>query len=189
MGAGLLVRIATAFRAVIVTPMPTGRWIPLLSDIPHRYRGDGRPQRVVRRKHSVIPVPVFSRLRGEIGEPVQKLKRRELDDAAGRRLRGSWRAVRVRGGAGTGTQQMLERLEIAQHVAVEGRDPDAGVDRKSAVLPGEHVGGGMCIEGPLPPEPTDHAAADRLGERGQVCGSERPGREERRRPAGAVRSR
>ena len=65
------------------------RGIPLLSDVPDRQSGDGRSQRVVRRKDAVISVPVFSRLRDEIGEPVQELKRRELDDAAGPRLRGT----------------------------------------------------------------------------------------------------
>jgi hypothetical protein len=42
---------------------------------------------MIRREHPVIPMPVLSRLRDEIGEPVQELKRRELDDAAGPSLR------------------------------------------------------------------------------------------------------
>ena len=42
---------------------------------------DGRPQQVIRRKHPVIPVPVLARLRDQIGEPIQELKRRELDQA------------------------------------------------------------------------------------------------------------
>ena len=147
-------------------------------------------------------------------------KRRELDDAAGPRLRrlslppradpvgrlvsrehvadASDATVGVadhgepfecEGGPGTVSQQMLERLKVARHVAVEECDADARVDRKSAVLPGEHVGGGVRIEEPLPLEPTDHAAADPFGDRGQVCGRERPGGQERRRPVGAVRSR
>jgi len=33
----------------------------------------------------VIPVPVLARRRHEIGEPVEKLKRREVDDAIGAR--------------------------------------------------------------------------------------------------------
>jgi hypothetical protein len=33
----------------------------------------------------VIPVPVLPRRRHEIGAPVQKLKRREFDDAVGSR--------------------------------------------------------------------------------------------------------
>ena len=49
-------------------------------------RRDGGPERVIRRKDAVIPVPVLARRRHEAGEPVQKhkreLKRREVDDAA-----------------------------------------------------------------------------------------------------------
>ncbi len=63
-------------------------------------------------------------------------------------------------------QQMLQALKIARHVAVEERDADAGIDRKPAMVPGEHVGGGVRIEKPLPFEPADHAAADPFGERG-----------------------
>ena len=37
---------------------------------------------------------------------------------------------------------MFETPKIAGHVAVDKRDPDAGVDGKPAVLPGEHVGRG-----------------------------------------------
>jgi hypothetical protein len=77
---------------------------------------------------------------------------------------------------------VLETLKIARHVAVEERDADTRVDRKPTVLPGEHVGGGVRIEKPLPLEESDHAAADPFGERGQVCGGERSGGEERRRP-------
>jgi hypothetical protein len=42
---------------------------------------------------------------------------------------------------------------------VEERDADGRVDGKPAVLPGEHVGGGVRVEKPLPLEPADHAAA------------------------------
>jgi len=84
---------------------------------------------------------------------------------------------------------MLETLKIARHVAIEEGDPHTRVDRKPAVLPGEHVGGGMGIEKPLPLEERDHAAADPFGEPGQVCGGERPGGQEHRRPVGAVRTR
>jgi hypothetical protein len=87
-GAGLLLRITTAFRTVTVTPMPAGRGISPLADVPDRQRRDGRPQRVVRRKDAVIPVPMPSRLRDEIRKPVEELKGRELDDAVGSRLRG-----------------------------------------------------------------------------------------------------
>jgi len=43
---------------------------------------------MIRREDTVIPMPVLPRRRDEIGEPVEELKRRELDDAVGRRLRG-----------------------------------------------------------------------------------------------------
>jgi hypothetical protein len=43
-------------------------------------------------------------------------------------------------------QQVFETPKIARHVAVEERDPDAGVDREPAILPGEHVGGGSGVE-------------------------------------------
>jgi hypothetical protein len=43
---------------------------------------------VVRREDPVIPVQVFPRLWDEIGEPIEELKRRELDDAVRARLRG-----------------------------------------------------------------------------------------------------
>ena len=55
------------------------------------------------------------------------------------------------------------------------------VDREPAVLPAEHVGGGRGVEQASEPEPADHAAADPLGERDQVCGGDWPGRQERRR--------
>ena len=54
--------------------------------LPFVMRRDGGPERVVRRKDAVIPVPVLARRRHEVGEPVQKLKRelkrREVDDDA-----------------------------------------------------------------------------------------------------------
>jgi len=46
-------------------------------------------------KHPVIPVPVLARRRHEIGEPVEELKRRELDDAVRPRPRGRSRAART----------------------------------------------------------------------------------------------
>ena len=54
------------------------------------------------------------------------------------------------------------------------RDPDTRVDGKPTVLPGEHVGGRVRIEKPLPLEESDHAAADPFGERGEVALGERP---------------
>jgi hypothetical protein len=64
--------------AAIIVPgvgVPTGRGIPPLADVADGERRDGRPQRVVRREDSVIAMPVPPRLRDEIGEPVEELKR------------------------------------------------------------------------------------------------------------------
>ena len=81
-------RVAAAFRGVAVAPMPAGHRLLALSDVPDRQRRDGPPELVVGCKHPVIPVPVLARRRHEIGEPVEKLKRREVDDAIGPRPRG-----------------------------------------------------------------------------------------------------
>jgi hypothetical protein len=45
----------------------------------------------------------------------------------------------------TVSEKMLETSKIAWHVAVEERDPDTRIDRKPAVLPGKHVGGGSAL--------------------------------------------
>ena len=76
-------RVAAAFRGVTVAPMPAGHRLLALSDVPDRQRRDGPPELVVGCKHPVIPVPVLARRRHEIGEPVEKLKRREVDNAIG----------------------------------------------------------------------------------------------------------
>ena len=65
-------------------PVVASRCFPTF---PFRQSRDGRPQRVIGSEDAVIPVPVPPRLRDEIRKPVQELKRRELDDAAGSRLR------------------------------------------------------------------------------------------------------
>jgi hypothetical protein len=57
--------------------------LPDRADVPDGERRDAFPEPVIRRKHPVITMPVLPRRRDEIGEPVQKLKRRELDDAVG----------------------------------------------------------------------------------------------------------
>jgi hypothetical protein len=64
---------------------------------------------------------------------------------------------------------------------VEEGDSDTRVDGNPAVLPDEHVGGGRGVEQASEPEPADHAAADPLGERGQIGLVDRSGRQERRR--------
>jgi hypothetical protein len=68
--------------------MPARRGLLPLADVADRERRDGGPERVIRRKHPVIPVPVLARRWHEIGEPVEKLKWREIDDATGARPRG-----------------------------------------------------------------------------------------------------
>jgi hypothetical protein len=60
----------------------------LLPDVPDCQCRDDRPQRAVGGEDAVIAMPVFSRLRDEIGEPVQELKRREIEDAVRGELHG-----------------------------------------------------------------------------------------------------
>ena len=87
-------RVAAAFRGVTVGHMPTGRGLALLADVPDGECRHGPPELVIGRKDAVIPMPVLPRRRDEIGEPVQELKRRELDDAVGARSRGLAAAAR-----------------------------------------------------------------------------------------------
>ena len=66
MRAGLLIRGAAASRAVTVAPMPAGRGLAPLADIPDRQRRDGFSQLVVRREYSRLvsrrqAMPVLSR--------------------------------------------------------------------------------------------------------------------------------
>jgi hypothetical protein len=68
--------------------LPAGGGVAPLANIPDRQQRDGFPQPVIRREYSVIAMPVLPRRRHEIGEPVEELKRRELDDAIGPRSRG-----------------------------------------------------------------------------------------------------
>jgi hypothetical protein len=68
--------------------LPAGGGVAPLANIPDRQRRDGFPRPVIRREYSVIAMPVLPRRRHEIGEPVEELKRRELDDAIGPRSRG-----------------------------------------------------------------------------------------------------
>ena len=77
--------------------MPTGRSLAPLADIPDCQRHDGPPELVIGREYSWLvsrwqAMPGLPRWRHEIGEPVQKLKRRELDDAIGRRRPGAGHA-------------------------------------------------------------------------------------------------
>ena len=76
---------------------------------------------------------------------------------------------------------MFEWLKIDMQLETKERDPDAGIDRKPAVLPGEHVGGGRGVEESLHAEPPHDTTAYLLGEYGQMNLSDRPRRQERRR--------
>ena len=75
--------------------MPISRGIAPHADIPDREGGDGGPELVIRGEHPWLvssrqAVPMLVRWRHEVREPVEKLKRRELDDAVGPWLT-SWR--------------------------------------------------------------------------------------------------
>jgi len=72
---------------IVVPNVGAVRGIPPPANVPDRQRRDRRPQWVVRCEAAVIPVPVPPRLRDQIRKPVEELKRRELDDAVGPRLR------------------------------------------------------------------------------------------------------
>jgi hypothetical protein len=63
MRTGLLIRVAAASGAVTVAPMPTGRGLLPLADVPDRERSDCPPELVVRREYAVIPMPVLPRRR------------------------------------------------------------------------------------------------------------------------------
>lgn len=41
---------------------------------------------------------------------------------------------------------MFDAPEIPRHVTIGTRDADAGVDGKPAVVPGQHVGGGLGVD-------------------------------------------
>jgi hypothetical protein len=72
---GLRMSVAAAFRAVTVAPMPAGRGVAPLADVPDGEPGHGPPELVIRCKHPVIPMPVLPRRWDEVREPVEELKR------------------------------------------------------------------------------------------------------------------
>ena len=80
--------VTAAPRAVPVTRMPASLGLLPLADVADGERRDGWPERVIRRKDAVISVPVLARRRHKVGEPVEKLKRREVNDAVGPWSRG-----------------------------------------------------------------------------------------------------
>ena len=59
-----------AFRGITGAPVPAGRGLLPLADVPDRERSDGGPELVIRRRDAVIPMPMLPRRRHEIGEPV-----------------------------------------------------------------------------------------------------------------------
>ena len=203
--------VTAAPRAVPVTRMPASLGLLPLADVADGERRDGWPERVIRRKDAVISVPVLARRRHKVGEPVEKLKRRELDDAIGPRPGGLSAAARADPGGGLVSgqcvadatdaaacvaghsqplererwpraipQQVLEAPKIARHITVDECDPHTRVYRKPAVLPGKHVGGRLGVEEARASEPADQAAADLLGDRGEIGRVDRAGRQERR---------
>ena len=74
------------------------------------------------------------------------------------------------GGAGAIADEVLEALEVSRDVAISERDTHARIDGKPAVLPGEHVGGGLGVDEAPPSEPADESAAHLLGELGEIGG-------------------
>jgi len=53
------------------------------SDAPDCHRRHERPQRMIRREHFRVAMPVLARRRAEVSKPTQKLVRREVDHALG----------------------------------------------------------------------------------------------------------
>jgi len=95
MRAGLCRRVATAPRDVSADRVLAGHGLAPLADVVDGQRCDRLPELVVGREHAVIAMPVLPRRWHKISEPVQELKRRELDDAVGTRSRGLSPAARA----------------------------------------------------------------------------------------------
>jgi hypothetical protein len=74
---------AAAARGIRDTFMLARICVPLLADIPNGKRRDHWPQRMVRRKHPVIPVPVPPGRRDQRRQTVKKLNRRQLNETTG----------------------------------------------------------------------------------------------------------
>ena len=72
------------------------------------------------------------------------------------------------GGPGAIPQQVFERVTLDTQMGTKECDPDSGVDRESAVLLPQHVGGGSGVEQARATELADHPAADPLGDGGQM---------------------
>jgi hypothetical protein len=74
---------AAATRGSQDTGMLARLRVPLLAESPDGKRCDGLPQRVVQREHPVIPMSVPPRRWDQVCQPIEKLKRTQLDDTAG----------------------------------------------------------------------------------------------------------
>ena len=93
--AGLLIHVTAASVGMPGARMPALGSLTLLADIPDGECRHGPHELVIRRKHPVIPVLVLPQWRHEIREPVEKLNRRELDNAVCPSPRGLSRAGRA----------------------------------------------------------------------------------------------
>ncbi len=89
-GAWLVTRscVVASFRGMTVSLMPAGSRLAPVTDVADGQSRDGGPELVIRGEHPVIAMPVLPRRRDEIRQPIEKLKRREFDDAIGSRPRG-----------------------------------------------------------------------------------------------------
>ena len=58
---GLRLSVAAAFRGLPAGPIPAGRVVASLADVPDGQSRDGGPELVIRGEHPVIAVPVLSR--------------------------------------------------------------------------------------------------------------------------------
>ena len=94
-GGGLFPCVAKAAGDLSVACMSAGRGLATRADVPSGECRDGGPQLVIRGEHPVGAMPTLPRCRHEIGEPVEELKRRELDDVVGPRPRGPSPAARA----------------------------------------------------------------------------------------------
>ena len=83
---GLRLSVAAA-RGMCMARITTVTGLAPLADVPDCQSRDGPPQLVIRREHSVRAMPVLPRRGHEIRQAVQKLKRREYEDAMSPRPR------------------------------------------------------------------------------------------------------
>jgi hypothetical protein len=126
--------VAPAFCGMRTARMPAGRGVASLADFPDGQSRDGPPELVTRGEHPVIAMPVLSRRRDKVRQTIEKLKRREFDDASGSRPRGlspaarpSWRPSGPCGG----------RCTTADAAALAGEGHDESLAAARAESAGE----------------------------------------------------